>query len=588
MSRKIMLKFPEAEGRYWYLYWIDKISYYEKQRKVDLIFVNKRSEKNYLYDLNLKSIFKTKINAANLSELHIGLLYDVDKKEFIKVNNPIRINVNIKNALNSTNKPFPISDKLFDKQSEIKISDDLNYYIFYTTKIEEKNIVGYNVLVTPYVLMQYFFFNNDKLVLNALIGKLLNYFQLSTLKFYNDKNSNKRIVELKYDIKLRREEAQILAPLIFLKNKAGLNFIRSIYSGIHKAFINARDNKDNLSSYLKLDWKLENFTMEVYGQPFKDEKNYFLAHKITKFNFKDQNPFTVDKILLVPFNSKNSTKDRENHEPIDVKRPNSKPSESLLLQLNQGTSNTQDVIQTTSGVIHENPYNVIIEHVDREEQLNSYNVIKEGSDSIIDGIIRDVENFDDEMNNIRENINDEVLRLKSISNLAYFNKVLDSLLLIPNNNLIIERNLFGEGNENFYYVGNNYLKIAEIFSNNCYTYVVEFGYGIIGVFTDFYLHKIDSQVLISIIKKIFNYKTNLKEENKLLWTFICDNKKDFLEGDNKISVIRGVKHTRNLESTKKENKDRVNVTDDELYKPEVYMDTALHLFKKIKKIKKTS
>ena len=583
MSRKISLKFPEADGKYWYLYWIDQISYFEKRRKVEVVFVNKTTDKNYLYDLDLKSIFKTKINASNLSELYIGLMYDVDNELFIKTSNSIPITINVNNALHSTDKPFPISDKLFNKQSEIKISEGLYYYIFYATKFEKKVKIGYNVLVTPYVLMKYFFFNNDKLILKALTGELLDCFQLKTLKFYSDKVTNQKIVELKYDTKLSKKEAGILAPLIFLKNKIGLNFIRSIYSGIHNTFINNKDKPNYVSSYLKLDWKFENFIMDVSGQPFKGEKDYFLAHKISRFSFKDQNPFTVDKILLIPFNSKNSTKDRENHDPIDVKRPNLKPSDSLLLQLNQGTSNTQDIIQTTSGVIHENPYNVIIKHVDREEQLNAYNVIREGSDPIIDGIIREIENFDDEMNNIRENIIDEVLRLKSVSNLAYFNKVLDAILLIPNNNLIIDRNLFNEGNENFHYIGNNYLKIAEIFSNDCYTYTVEFGHGIIGVFTDFYLNKIDSQVLIAISKKFFTYKIDSENENKLLWTFISDNKKDFLDGDNKINIITGVKHTRKLKSAKKDTKSETNVTKDELYKPEVYMHTALRLFKKIRK-----
>ncbi len=583
MSRKVSLKVPEAEGKYWYLYWIDQISYFEKRRKVSIVFINKMTDKNYLYDLNLNSIFKTKINAANLSELYIGLMYDVENKMFLKTSNSIPIKINIKSALYSSNKPFPISDKLFSNQSEIKISDGLNYYKYYAIKREKTGEIGYNVLVTPYVLMQYFFFNNSKLVLMALKDELLDCFQLSTLKFYNDKNTNERIVELKYDKKLGKKEAEIFAPLIFLKNKVGLNFIRSIYSGIHTAYINSKDKNNSASSYLKLDWKFENFSMDVYGQPFKDEKNYFLAHKISQFHFKEQNPFIVDKILLVPFNAKNSTKDRENHEPIDVIRPNSKPNETLLLHLNQGTSNSHDIIQTPSGVIHENPYNVKVEHVNREEQLNAYNVISVGSDPIIDGIIRDVENFDGDMNNIRENIVDEVLRLKSISNLAYFNKVLDSLLLIPNNNLIIDRNLFNEGNENFYEIETNYLKIAEIFSNNCYTYLVEFGYGIIGVFADFYLNKIDSQVLFDISKKFFTYKTSIEKENKQLWTFICKNKKDFLKGDNKINIITGVKHTRKLETSKKENNGKVKVTDDELYKPEVYMDTASRLFKKIKK-----
>lgn len=586
MSRKISLKLPESDGKFWYLYWIDKISYSHKRRKVEVIFVNKNSDKNYLYDLNLKSIFKTKINVSNLSDLHVGLFYDVDKNEFIETKKPIRIKINIKNAINPTDKKFPISDKLFDAKSEIKMSDGLFYYVLYATKDnKEKKTTGYNVLITPYILIRYFLFNNDKLILKALTGELLDFFQLSNLTFYNDKITNERIVEVKYNTKLTKKEAQILAPLLFLKNKYGLKFIRSIYSGIHNTFINDKNKSDNyVSSYLKLDWKFENFSMEVYGQPFNDEKNYFLAHKISKFNFKETKPFIVDKILLIPFNPKNSTKDRDNHTPINIKRP--KPSshdDTLLLQLNQGSSNTQDVIQTISGVKNENPYNIVVKHVTREEQLNSYNVISVGSDQIINGIIRDIENFNGEINNIREHINEEILRLKSVSNLFYFNKVLDNLLLIPNNNLIINRNLFSEGNDHFYEIDDRYIKIVEIFSNNCYTYTVEFGHGIIGVFTDFYLNKIESKILISIAEKFFTYKTDSDKENKLLWTFIFENRKDFLDGDTKINVIRGVKHTRKLKSSKKDNDGKEKVNNDELYKPEIYMNTALRLYNKIKK-----
>lgn len=590
MKNSILLKVPdEAPNRYWYLIWTERIEYLKKQRKVKVTFINKESSKNYLNDLDRRYIYTTNLSVSFLSDLSTGVIYDSKDKCFITPEFQKNISCRVTNYLYPTNKPFPLSNILFPDKKEI--FNGLSYYVLFG----KRKGLKYNVLISPYVLIKYFLLNSDKLILDAIKGELLDAFKLSELKFYKERETGERIVELSYDnSKIKKNLAYIVAPILFLKGKVGLTFIKSIYSQILNSFLHQK-NENKIASYLKLDWRFENYEVFFNGEDFNnviDEsgeiKNYFLAHRIVDFKFNDPNPFIVDKIILTAYNSKNSTEDRENHDKIPVERPKKPKIGTLLLKLNQDISNSSNTIQKTRKVSKESPFNIKIDHVDREEQINAYDVIPIGSDKVIDGLVRETEEFNNEINAIRQNIYDELKLLESIKNLNYFINVLSELeSLCKKNSILINKNIFEEGEEDFYYPfypsTNKYLKVVEIFYNNCYIYLVEFGSGLIGIFTSYDLRKIEIIVLKRIMNKFFDYRKELEGKNyqKILWTYIYERKEDFFNNDHLI-IIQGVKHVRKLlasdDSNEKEKKG------DHHYRIKLFNKTASVLLKKINNI----
>lgn len=585
MKKSILLEVPDVPNRYWYLIWIERIEFLKKHKKVKVTFINKESSKNYLNDLDRTYIYTTNLSVSFLSDLSTGVIYDSKNKCFITPEFQKSISCRVSKFLYPTNKPFPISDILFPDKKEI--FNDLSYYVLFGKRKDLK----YNVLISPYVIMKYFLLNSDKLILDVIKGELLDAFKLSNLKFYKDRETGERVVELPYDSsKIKKNLAYIVAPILFLKGKVGLTFIKSIYSQILNSFLHQK-NKNKITSYLKLDWRFENYEVFFNGQDFNnvtDEsgeiKNYFLAHRIVDFKFNDPNPFIVDKIILTSYNSKNSTEDRENHDKIPVKRPKKPKAGTLLLKLNQDISNSSNTIQKTRKVSKESPFNIKIDHVDREEQINAYDVISIGSDKVIDGLVRETEEFNNEINAIRQNIHDELKLLESIENLNYFINVLNEFeLILDDCSILINKNLFGEGEDNFYYprsIPNEYLKIAEIFYNGSYIYLVEFGSGIIGIFTGYDLRKIEIVVIHKIIESFFIYKIQVenKDYKKLLWTYIYEKREAFYE-KHRINIVQGVKHVRNLLTTEENKTNKENH-----YHSKLFNKTASVLIKKIKKI----
>lgn len=589
MKNSVLLKVPDAPNRYWYLIWIEKIEYLKKHRKVKVTFINKVSSKNYLNDLNRNYIFTTNLSVSFLADLSTGVIYDSEDKCFITPQFQKNISCRVTNFLYPTIKLFPLREILFP--NKIEVFNDLSYYVLFG----RRNDLKYNVLISPYVLIKYFLLNSDKLILDAIKGELLDSFKLSDLKFYKDRETGERIVELLYDSsKIKKNLAYIVAPILFLKGNIGLTFIKSIYSQILNSFLNQK-NKNKIASYLKLDWRFENYQVFFNGEDFNnviDEsgkaKNYFLAHRIVNFKFSDPNPFIVDKIILTAYNSKTSTEDRENHDKIPVERPKKPKVGTLLLKLNQDISNSSNTIQKTRKVSMESPFNLKIDHVDREEQINAYDVISIGSDEVIDGLVRETEEFNNEINTIRQNIHDELKLLESIKNLNYFINVLNELESISKDSLIlINKNLFGEGEENFYYPfytsTDKYVKVAEIFYKNCYVYLVEFGSGLIGIFTSYDLRKIEIIILRNIIKKFFDYRKELgsKSYQKLLWTYIYERREELFKNDHLI-IIQGVKHVRKLITSDDGNKKKKK--GDHHYHIKLFNKTGSVLLKKINSI----
>lgn len=566
-TRPIKLKFPEAEGKYWFLMWIGAIEY-QKQRKVEFYFYNKKTPTDDYRDLDLNCLEKLVRPVSYLSELEIGSIYDISQEKIIKTNGRI-YNISIKENIYLAKKSFPLNEsKYFLKNAVEIVPIGFNYLKVYpkinelddaTVASEKKKT---NILISPYVILQYFLFNDAQLIKKVFSGELLDAFKISEMKFRDCVETGKRIGRLNYDMqKISEKQAMYLAPFLFLKKSAGVKFLQSIHSHVDKAFINSEEK----STYLNFSWyDFTNYEIEVEGKyyytGFNNDFKYLHTYRINKFRFKDDNPYIVDKVELFAINSKKTTEDRKNHDPKDVNRPLPPELTGLSLNLNSDSASPMSPASSKIKSEFDNPFNIDVEIIDRDKQLNAYNTKYFSGDNDFDDVVRDLENLETDSKSIRETIEKYTINVKKFK---YFEDLINLLKVgLENPKFKIQITSYPNTYLRSYY-------IAEVSRSNNNLYLVEFGNGIIGVFNKTDFRTIPSEHLFSIVESFLSFKKYV-EEGKVLWTYI-KNRQMQKYFDEDIIIHTGVKHLNVPE-------DKLAKTKDEAIK-EAVTNTARHIYK---------
>ncbi|WES96553.1 hypothetical protein P2W68_17105 [Chryseobacterium arthrosphaerae] len=563
----VKLKFPEAEGKYWFLMWIGAIEY-QKQRKVELYFYNKKTATDDYRDLDLNCLEKLVRPVSYLSELEIGSIYDISQEKIIKTTGRI-YNISIKENIYLAKKSFPLNEsKYFLKNAVEIVPIGFNYLKVYpkinelddATVADEKKKM--NILISPYVILQYFLSNDAKLIKKVFSGELLDAFNISKIQYRNCIETGKRIGRLTYDMqKIDEKHAIYLAPFLFLKKSAGIKFLQSVYSNVEMIFINSEEKK----TYLNFSWhNFTNYEMEVEGKyyytGFNNDFKYLHTYRINTFRFKGDNPYIVDKVELFAINSKKTTEDRKNHDPKDVNRP--LPPQITGLSLNLNSDSASPIAPVSSKIKGEfdNPFNIEVEVIDRDKQLNAYNVKYFPADKDFEDVVRDQENLENDAERIREEIEKYAINVKKFK---YFEDLVNLLKSgLENTKFNIQITSYSNTFLRNYY-------IAEIRKFNKNLYLVEFGNGIIGVFNKKDFRTMSSEYLFSIVESFLSFKKDV-EEGKVLWTYIKNKQmQKYLDED--IIIHTGVKHLNVPE-------DKLAKTKDEAIK-EAVTNTARHIYK---------
>lgn len=566
-TRPIKLNFPAAEGKYWFLMWIGAVVY-KAQRKVELYFYNKKTPTDDYRDLDLNCLVKLVRPVSYLSVLEMGSIYDISQQKIIKTNGRI-YNISIKENIYLAKKSFPLNEsKYFLKNAAEIVPIGFNYLKVYPKINELDNIKvanekkKTNILISPYVILQYFLFNDSQLIKKVFSGELLDAFKISEMKFRDCVETGKRIGCLTYDMqKIGEKQAMYLAPFLFLKKSAGVKFLQSVYSNVDMAFINSEEK----STYLNFFWyDFTNYEMEVEGKyyytGFNNDFKYLHTYRINKFRFKDDNPYIVDKVELFAINSKKTTEDRKNHDPKDVNRPLPPQITGLSLNLNNDSANPIAPVSSKIKEEFDNPFNIDVEIIERDKQLNAYNVKYFPADKDFDDVVRDLEKLEKDAKSIRENIEKYIINVKKFK---YF-KDLVNILKIGLENPKYKIQVTSYPNT---YLRNYY--IAEISRSSNNLYLVEFGSGIIGVFNKDDFRRIPLENLYVIVESFLEYR-NYVEEGKVLWTYIKNTQvQKYL--DENIIIHTGVKHLNVPE-------DKLAKTKDEAIKQAV-TDAARHIYK---------
>ncbi|GJN59191.1 hypothetical protein HZP39_17130 [Elizabethkingia anophelis] len=550
LKPKYNLDFPSAHGKYWILLWIGKIRYHRKQFKVELHFINKTLPNDELRNLNLDKPFIQLVPIVYLADFRIGSLYDTTTKNLIEYISPgsRRQKIPVNKQVSFAKREFPlIGNPYFLKNASSIISSDFRYLMLLDTKHKYKE--SSLALISPYCILQYFF-NSDRLIKKALKDTLLEGFKREKAKKYYDSNSNERIVELEFDQnKLTKKEAFVIAPYLFLKNDIGTKFIKSVGSYIFNALLQKRI-KGEENYYLDFKFDFSSYVIECYGKEFynkidENKKDYYtLIYQINKFDFIDKSSYTVDKILLIPFNSTNSTKDRDNHELNEVNRPLQPTPSAFVLLLDHDSASPTHPGTTIVPTDQSLPFRIKVEILKRKEQLEAYKVNWLLATQESEGIVRDLENLDNAAKNSRENLEREIAYLDSIPQFEHFNKTIDQLELIDPIHTIVQRDPLGIGINSYpMQIESLWIIIVEVIWNTEHTYLIEFGKGFIGVFNHVNYSKITADNLNLLLSIFERYREQAHEEKKSFWTYINLYAHKF-QRDHQIIIQKGVEHTR--------------------------------------------
>lgn len=538
-KKKHIINFPEGRGQYWYLFWIGKIKY-NKQRKVDLYFYNKMMpDESWYNNIDYNNWVVKTVPVSFLSEYGIGSLYDAKEEKLLPLSYDNCYNFTMHDSYYMTQNKFPLIGNEYFIKNSMQIIDNSFKYL----KVFGKNKFKKNrcILISPYTILQYLFFYSDKLINKAFSGEILSGFNLDKIKTYPGLGDDlgKEIGELHYDAsKLTKQEAIILAPFFFIKDEKGIKFLRSIYSHVHESFFNNLREEGN--TYLNISWEFKKYNLgvtgkEMYALDSEGKKvDYLLAYRITNFTFLDKQPYTVDEIRLFPFNAKNSTKDRKNHDPIDVTRPTISETEGLSLNLTKDTANNNPAGEIVNEKLR-NPFYIPVTIIKREKQKEAYNVDLQNVDNENKDVIREIENLLEFADTVKENIKNSII---TIGNFEYFREVIkilkkDYLDMLPNFNV-------REFSKNEIPLPFQFVEIGHL---NKYIYFVEFGNGIIGVFNKEVFLRIPTENLFLLGSEFNDYENEIKDTSKILWSYIKNQySRDYIARG--IVIQLGAKHDR--------------------------------------------
>jgi hypothetical protein len=269
---------------------------------------------------------------------------------------------------------------------------------------------------------------------------------------------------------------------------------------------------------------------------YKDQE-IFIAYRIAEFEIsKDQ--YCVDRIDLIPFNSKDSTIDRKNHEKINVSRPVSSDHKGYSLVLNQEATSSYSSPTDIQKTDQRCSMAVKVRVISRDEQKEAYNVTPFAPGEI-EGLSRELENLDNSIKYYKENIKKEFECIELISNYKYFKRLVQEL--IDRFHLDINKNPFKiEDNKSLVFIESFKLDIVEIHFELKFFYLVEFGKGFIGIFNCYKrINPMDLEVILIDFVKLSDELL----KGQVLWTLV-NNRKELYRKRYGIEIQTGIEHKR--------------------------------------------
>ena len=530
-EKKIVIKFNEnAPGRYWYLYWIGKITVESNIFKVKLNFINTDNKNNFYNGYKKYKEYKQEVilPIEVLVFLTPGTIYDSKKdkliysSEYHKAERDVKIDFPF--DYRKTKKAFSFLDSeysIFDGRDDL---DDLNYYVFETSKLISGRKSKIRLFLTDYVLCKYFFFKSIKFLSLLMREGLKELFDINNLKIITN-DDGKRIGILKYNNNLLGEsDVSLIALFFFMPGDKGIKSLMKLENEILNFFVSERNNYEKLKSGIYLNTIFpfsENLlSVNIQGKEFKvDGQDYIIAERIIDHQY-NPNLFLVDEIQIDELFPKESTDQQEDLDKIKISRP-AQPSikgNSINLTSENLGNNKANIIDTyiNSGTVsgfqvpltkiirdkQDKAYDVSL--IPTEKQLNSGTIINQGSDLDSDSVRNNfLDTLPPKSINRFELLRLAVKKLEEEYDVKCQFKCLSDFIL-----------------SNYTYkISNHSVMIISLYYKNKYFYLVEFNRGFTGFIHDNFMQRIDP-VKLELFLKSSVKKIEELEKNQYVWTKI--------------------------------------------------------------------
>jgi hypothetical protein len=121
-KKKHIIEFPAGRGGYWYLFWLGKVRYNNKQRKIDFYFYNKMTlDESFINNIDYNNWVVKSLPISYLSEYGIGSVYDIMNEKPLTLPYDNSYQINIEDVFRMTKNEFPLNgNKFFIQNSESK------------------------------------------------------------------------------------------------------------------------------------------------------------------------------------------------------------------------------------------------------------------------------------------------------------------------------------------------------------------------------------------------------------------------------------------------------------------------------------
>lgn len=534
-----------APGRYWYLYFIEKIGFSDKTVNVKFKFINSESPDNFYKGFNPCRGFRETIvkPIEFLYFLETGMIYDTEIDDFIKqseyFNKNWNITIDFPALLEKTNMPFTFLDSKYSPLNNDDDLDGLNYYYF--------DLRNNKVILTDNVLSKYFSFKSTRFISRLITNGINELFDINNIRIGFDEQGNKTGY-LRYNNDLiSKNDIKGISYLFFIKNNSGIKYLKSLESNIVSYFINNKDNQQKLNSGVYLDTKYPfnyNISYILQGKRFQVGNDYyFIAEKIVSHIAKT-NEFIVNRVELEPMNPKDSTKDRKNKEKEDVNRPVEPIKNQLEITTNISGNPISNIKENPINTNKPNGFSIPTFKKKRKSQNKAYNVTKLPNNQELKGDTAVVQESDNETKSQRNSFFEQINIIK-VDKFELMNLVSENL---KNNGVIIENNYLNKSiiQKNVYDFDGPKVMVISLCYDGKYFYIIDFEKSSGGFIRTNYMTKIAPITLELFIKECLkiNIKTDKskkvdnknddnenKDENKGLsfWTKVRLKEKEIFE-----------------------------------------------------------
>lgn len=287
-------------GKYWFLYWLGKIEYFQGKFYINYYFINKKTPDDFFENDYTGEKTIVKLEASLISLIKVGTIFDFNglficnSEDYITKSGMINVSFKSNKRPIKSQLRFNFKEELFPTVTD----NDLEGFAYFEKKII-KNRNEYKVIIPIHVMCSYLYFRCRFITEEILCSSIFSLFDLDS--FTVKEINGLKIGVLLYDnLKALPQEIYSISQFLFIKDCMGVKSINIISSYLQNIYSLIEENKVK-EAYSVTEFPfLANIDIDLRGKFINDgTKKYFLAYEVKEINFRE-NIFTIDHLILKP------------------------------------------------------------------------------------------------------------------------------------------------------------------------------------------------------------------------------------------------------------------------------------------------